>query len=225
MNWLGLYAQKIISLHSLAKTCGTTADELCAKYGDQTFGDVQKQSVFRNALTGRFAGEEALYLIRACNIKHQKDNRTPLQYATDLIIGWLSEDAIIHALQTRNINPEMIGADKDRQFLDKNDISHSADISIKNQKIELVFDYTNHWKIHDKLDLRDNKKLALEQNSILLFGIAPRANSGFLIRPSDLTDFSHNHIPAYGKDGWTKTGISKQMESLAVLLDKFEEII
>ncbi len=32
MKWVGLYAQKVIALHSLAKTADTTTDKLCARY-------------------------------------------------------------------------------------------------------------------------------------------------------------------------------------------------
>jgi hypothetical protein len=213
MKWVGLYAQKVIALHSLAKTAGTTTDELCARYdGIKLENGLDKGEMFRHALSASYEAKEVIYIYTVCNLPHQRDTRTPVQYATDLIIGWLSEDAILTALNNNGIFATPIGSDKDRNFLEKDSITHLADIETPTKIVEVVFDYTNHWLTHDKLDLRDNKKTHLEENGITLLGVAPRANKAFVI--SDYTDFTHGAIPAYGKTGWTLQGIKQHLQPI-----------
>ncbi len=214
MRWVALYTQKVIALHSLAKTAGTTTDELCATYnGLKLENGLDKGEMFRHALSASYDAKEVVYLYTVCSLPHQRDNRTPVQYATDLIIGWLSEDAILIALNNNGTFATPIGSDKDRTFLEKDDITHLADIQTPTKIVELVFDYTNHWVKHDKLDLRDNKKTHLEINGITLLGVAPRANKAFVI--TDYTDFTHGAIPAYGKTGWTLQGIKQHLKPIS----------
>jgi hypothetical protein len=214
MRWVALYTQKVIALHSLAKTAGTTTDELCATYnGLKLENGLDKGEMFRHALSASYDAKEVVYLYTVCSLPHQRDNRTPVQYATDLIIGWLSEDAILIALNNNGTFATPIGSDKDRTFLEKDDITHLADIQTPTKIVELVFDYTNHWVKHDKLDLRDNKKTHLEKNGITLLGVAPRANKAFVI--TDYTDFTHGAIPAYGKTGWTLQGIKQHLKPIS----------
>jgi hypothetical protein len=136
-----------------------------------------------------------LHINEVCNLPHNKDSRTPLQYATDLIIGWLSEDAILKMIP----DAQLIGADKTRNFLTKETISHTADIQTPTKTIELIFDYTNHWSKADKLDLRDNKLDYLKQNNITLLGVAPRTGKALVITNYD--NFTYGEIPAYSKSG------------------------
>lgn len=220
MKWVGLYTQKTIALHALAKQAGTTIDELCARYsGIQLENGLDKGELFRNALTASYDGKQVLYMYTACNLPHHMDSRTPIQYATDLIIGWLSEDAIITALNNRGCFAVGIGSDRDRNFLADEDITHLADIETPNQLVEVVFDYTNHWVTNNKLDLRDNKKEHLEANNITLLGIAPRANKAFVL--ADYQNFTYGDIPAYGKKGWTLQNVKDRLVSIDEALQCF----
>jgi hypothetical protein len=214
MRWIALYTQKIVALHSLTKHAETTPASLCEAYADaKTQNGLLKADIFKSALTGNYTAKQVLYINEVCDLPHNRDNRTQLQYATDLIIGWLSEDAIITALNNNGTFAQPIGSDKDRTFLEKDDITHLADIQTPTKIVELVFDYTNHWVKHDKLDLRDNKKTHLETNGITLLGIAPRANKAFVI--TDYTGFTHGAIPAYGKTGWTLQGVKQHLQPIS----------
>ena len=213
MRWGTLYAQKIIALHALAKHAGTTTDALCALYGGLTTETgLDKESLFKNATTASYTVEQGIYINSVCNLDHHRDKRSPIQYATDLIIGWLSEDAIITALNNRGCFAIGIGSDCERNFLTNNQITHIADIETPKGLVEIVFDYTNHWITHNKLDLRDNKKSHLEQNDIILLGIAPRANKAFVL--ADYQNFTHGEIPAYGKTGWTLQNVKSRLVAI-----------
>ena len=220
MKWVGLYAQKVIALHALAKQAGTTSDDLCARYnGIKLENGLDKGELFKNALSASYSGKQVLYLHTACNLPHHRDTRTPIQYATDLIIGWLSEDAILIALNNRGCFATGIGSDRERNFLKDGQITHLADIETSTQIIEVVFDYTNHWVTQNKLDLRDNKKEHLESNNIVLLGVAPRANKAFVL--SDYQDFVYGDIPAYGKKGWTLQNVKDRLVSFDEALQCF----
>jgi hypothetical protein len=217
MRWVALYPQKIIALHSLAKHAETTPAALCEAYSDaKTPNGLLKADIFKSALTGNYTAKQVIHINEVCNLPHNKDNRTPLQYATDLIIGWLSEDAIIKMLP----QAELIGADKTRDFLTKETISHSADINTPNGKIELIFDYTNHWSKANKLDLRDNKLDYLKQNNITLLGIAPRTGKAIII--NDYNNFTHGEIPAYNKTGWTLHNVTQHLEPINEAIAKLQ---
>lgn len=210
MRWTALYAQKNIGLLALAKQAGTTADELCARYNGQKLENgLDKGELFKNALSGSYNAKQVIYLYTTCNLPHHRDTRTPVQYATDLIIGWLSEDAVLTALNNRGCFAAGIGSDRDRNFLTDEQITHLADIETPTQLVEVVFDYTNHWVTHNKLDLRDNKKDHLETHNITLLGIAPRANKAFVL--ADYQNFTYGDIPAYGKKGWTLQNVKDRL--------------
>lgn len=220
MRWVALYAQKNIGLHALAKHAGTTTDELCARYNGQKLENgLDKGELFKNALSGSYNAKQVLYMYTTCNLPHHRDTRTPVQYATDLIIGWLSEDAVITALNNRGCFATGIGSDRERNFLTDEQITHLADIETHTQLIEVVFDYTNHWVTHNKLDLRDNKKEHLEKNNIALLGIAPRANKAFVL--ADYQNFTHGDIPAYGKTGWTLQNVKDRLTTIDTALSCF----
>jgi hypothetical protein len=209
MRWIALYTQKIVALHSLTKHAETTPAALCEAYADaKTQNGLLKADIFKSALTGNYTARQVLHINEVCNLPHNRDTRTSLQYATDLIIGWLSEDAILKMIP----NAQPIGADKDRDFLTKGAISHTADIQTPTKTIELIFDYTNHWSKADKLDLRDNKLDYLKQNNITLLGVAPRTGKALVITNYD--NFTYGEIPAYGKSGWTLQKVSQHLKPI-----------
>lgn len=209
MRWIALYTQKIVALHSLTKHAETTPAALCEAYADaKTQNGLLKADIFKSALTGKYTAKQVLHINEVCDLPHNRDTRTPLQYATDLIIGWLSEDAILKMIP----NAQPIGADKTRDFLTKETISHTADIQTPTKTIELIFDYTNHWSKADKLDLRDNKLDYLKQNNITLLGVAPRTGKALVI--TNYNEFTHGHIPAYNKNGWTLQKVSQHLKPI-----------
>ncbi len=219
MKWTGLYAQKMVSLHALAKEADTTAGRLCGSYSDQTVGnDLRKAELFKSATTASYTRRQAMYILDTCDLEHNRDSRSPLQYATDLIIGWLCEDAVVKILDNRGVVATQIGSDRERNFLTKTAITHGADIQIEDSKIELLFDFTNHWSQKDKLDLRDNKYKYVIDNNIHLLGVAPRAMMAVHLRPDDMPEFKYGEIPAYGKSGWTLQNVKNRLKPISEVL-------
>ena len=59
------------------------------------------------------------------------ENRTPLQYAKDLIAGWIGEDLFARNLMDNGIEIELNGADSDRRILPATKVSTKPDVSMR----------------------------------------------------------------------------------------------
>ena len=104
---------------------------------------------------------------------HRMDKRSSLEYACDLIVGWVIEDCTVEILNKLGYNTSLNSADKHRKLL----LNPTADSDLKvciNGKevlIEQVNDFTGYWKKTLHVPLRDNKYINLKQENSLLFGI------------------------------------------------------
>ena len=219
-NWLFNYAQKRIAIEKLAAQTTTTIHAYCEQYRDQQVNNkVNKAELFRNSLTGKYTANETIYLLEQCKIPHKQDNRTPLQYATDLIIGWLSEDIMCTIMQNAQLPAQLTGTDQKRNFLADTDIDNQPDITINGTKVELLFDYTNHWARTNTLDIRDNKFTHLKNNGTLLLGVAPHNTKALLIDPTNLEGVVYGEIPAYGKMGYTIPEVKNRLAPISEVIE------
>ena len=128
------------------------------------------------------------------NAHHRRDKRTSLEYACDLIVGWIIEDCTVEILNNLGYDTSLNGADKHRKIL----LSPTADSDLKvyiNGKavlIEQVNDFTGYWKKTLHVPLRDNKYLNLKKENSLLFGI-DYVNELFFIL--EVPETEANYIP------------------------------
>lgn len=123
------------------------------------------------------------YLDTYSNLKscyHNRDGRTEMQYAQDLICSWIFEDYLVYNLKLLGINLSLDGTDFERKILKSQKISSTSDYKIEydNKKIyiELISDYKGYWNKNKKCDLRDDKylklkSLASDNTSSMLLGI------------------------------------------------------
>lgn len=128
----------------------------------------------------------------SCN--HNKDYRSFMEYAQDLICSWIFEDYLIFNLKLFGIQIELSGNDKNRKILQNNSVSSASDyyIEYKGKKafMELANDYTGYWKRTKKCDLRDDKYKNIQSKAInnefsFLLGVDFVNNEFFII---DLLD-------------------------------------
>lgn len=104
---------------------------------------------------------------------HNRDGRSPIEYARDLVSSWLFEDFMVTKFKNLGYNLYLSGKDKDRTILPTNNVGSDCDIVFEfnnySLNIEIVNDYSNHWQQYKTLDLRDNKfNKLLQTNSVLL---------------------------------------------------------
>lgn len=105
--------------------------------------------------------------LKSC--KHNRDNRSEIEYAQDLICSWIFEDYLIYNLKLSGLDAELSGADHERKILNSSSVSSKSDMVVKgNDKkiyIELVNDYRGYWSKYNKVDLRDDKYLHIKKLS------------------------------------------------------------
>lgn len=104
---------------------------------------------------------------------HRRDKRSSMEYACDLMLGWVLEDCLVEILNELGYKTSLNGADKNRKFL--LDPTTDSDLKVlvdgKEVLIESVNDFTGYWKRTKWVPLRDNKYLKLKREKSLLFGI------------------------------------------------------
>jgi hypothetical protein len=145
------------------------------------------------------------YLNEKMNLTHLRDKRTPVEYACDLILGWVVEDGILKMLSDIGLKCILDSADRKRKFI-KNPKS-TADIKIylskeKSISLELVKDYTGYWLRNRKIELRDDKYPNLNAEKGVLLGLEFTKGKFFLLEivkvPATYIKFHYPfHKPAY----------------------------
>jgi len=152
-----------------------------------------------NILNNTISVENQNYLNEKLNLSHLRDRRTPVEYACDLILGWVIEDGIVDILNSLKIKSELNSADRNRKFLKKP--KSSSDLKIKNHQgktilIELVKDYTSYWSRNGSIELRDNKYNNLKNENSILLGIDFKNNEFFIMKIDEIeATFIPFHYP------------------------------
>lgn len=99
--------------------------------------------------------------------KHNRDCRTPMQYAQDLVCSWIFEDYLMAELENKGLEINLSGEDRNRKILKSTKVSSSSDylVSVNNKLIyiELANDYTGYWQTKKQCDLRDDKFLHIKK--------------------------------------------------------------
>lgn len=125
---------------------------------------------------------------------HRRDKRSSLEYACDLMVGWIIEDCVVDILNEIGYKTSLNGADKNRKLLLDPTTDSDLKISIDGEEvlIESINDFTGYWKKTKHVPLRDNKYLHLKQENSLLFGIDYVNNLFFIL---DVPKREANYIP------------------------------
>ena len=160
-------------------------------------------------LLGEPTEEDTQYLeSKLGSLGHKKDSRSAIQYAEELLRGWVIEDVLRTELASQGLPVELSGEDKEREFLEET--TADADLVLQNDgnttHIEVVSDYTGFWKRTGNADLRDNKFNQIKSHDeTLLLGIDFDSNTVFVVDPETVpSDYMQSHPywnkPAYRLD-------------------------
>ena len=164
------------------------------------------------------------------NLTRFRDRRTGVEYAIDLIIGWISEDGLLKYFINLNQEAVLSGNDRYREFLNPRQISAQSDIILSgksnNFKLEYMNDWTNTWKNRNHLDLRENKYLKLLDEKAIFLGISPLSQEALVVNFGNIkNNISWKriaaHFPYGGKPAWQL----ENPKNLMLSLDKSLEII
>lgn len=104
-----------------------------------------------------------------------RDSRSSIDYARELVLGWIVEDCLINAVNECGFPCESFGGDRLREFISNSDnITGASDLSVEVAKgkevlIEVTSDFTAYWKRNGVMDLRNDKyHNILEQDGYIL---------------------------------------------------------
>ncbi len=139
---------------------------------------------------------------------HNRDNRTPMQYARDLVASWLFEDYIVSKFNELGYNLYLSGKDKERKILKNTKVGSDCDLIFEYNNrlynIEVINDYSNYWKKNKKIDLRDFKfnKLLLTNSILLAISILDKTFTLIPIALNLNAKFIEFHFPYGGKPAY-----------------------
>jgi hypothetical protein len=225
MEFVTKLDNKVLGLKNLAQYAGKTSKEVLEPYNyiiDDT--TINKQQLFRNLLLNKTNTQEYDYINKVCNLPH-RDNRTPTEYATELVITWLMEDITSLILTDNQIRNRINGADKERNFLPPHQIDEQTDLQIKQngetRNLETIYDHTGHWDRTQQIDLRLNKHNNLKKQDALLLGINPRALTAVLIDYRNPIESHQRENQTYGKVVNTIT-ITRQIKPLQEIIQQLK---
>jgi hypothetical protein len=222
LNWESLLKNKKRGLKNLCSISDVTPTQLVDAYTGILINktNLDKKNLFVNLLNQRATAEEEVYLQKVCNLPH-KDNRTPVQYATDLVVNWLFEDLTSALLTKNDILNKFTGADSSRQFLSEGNITSQSDFRIKVgdvvRNLEVVYDHTNYWFNNDKIDLRLNKHEHLKYQKALLLGIDSQRMQAFVLDYNKRIETEESFNPRYGKVVHTINGITNHLSPIGTI--------
>lgn len=176
--------------------------------------------------------------IKSC--KHNRDKRTPFEYAQDLVASWLFEDFLVirsneYAEKTNeDFHLELAGRDKEREILPTKKIEGTSDCLFTYEgvtiPVEIMTDYTGYFNKNKQVDLRDNKYPNLLKSKSILVGISTVDTTYILL------DFTTDKVPsaykhfhhAWKKDVYTiefdANGIESYKFNVLKVMEKLMEI-
>jgi hypothetical protein len=231
------YQRKIVACLSIIDILEIDFDDIIDKYHDQTFEhtDIKKGELIERLFqSSKLTQMEHDYLAVKCGgLRWFKDRRSGVEYAIDLLIGWISEDALMLWFDETDILAVLSGRDRYREFLNARQISTQPDIEIgtgpNRRKLEYMNDWTGYWGRSNTLDLRDNKYNRLLEECSIFLGISSHDLNAVVMDFNDTDDIGNwiritSHQPYGGKPAWQLTNVSDHFLPIDRALNSVLEI-
>lgn len=140
---------------------------------------------------------------------HNKDCRSIIEYAKDLVASWIFEDTMVQVLNLSGIETVLSGTDRNREILGHANVSSCSDCLIsfcgKCRHLEIVSDYTGWWELTGHMELRDSKFENLKRERSLLLGVCTDSLKYVLLDFSKPVSANYivSHKPCGGKSAWS----------------------
>ena len=206
----------------LTKHLGVDIKNVMNWYEGKTFENtsVDKLAFFREVVTGNLSDASIQMLNERCDLPFLRDKRTAVEYGVELAYGWIVEDIILTALLLSGVEADLDSLDKEREYLDKNNISSRSDFRVKLQNgeekmLELVVSWTDYWQGSDQLDLRETKynSMVSKAEDTLCLGVEMPTLAGFCLDMKKISsEFEKRDNPAWGnKPAYTLYGITSKV--------------
>lgn len=139
---------------------------------------------------------------------HNRDNRSPMDYARDLVSSWLFEDYIVGKFAELGYSLTLSGKDSGRKILMNIRVGSNSDSIFKYNgekiNIEVINDYTGFWNKYKTIHLRDSKfnKLLSEKSILLAISITNKTFALIPITKKTKSNYIKSHFPYGGKPAY-----------------------
>lgn len=229
------WQKKAADVSEFLADIGKPVDSLISKYQGTRFVDgADRALVFAEVLSSNPSDDVINYLDNRCTegLGHFRDSRSGAEYAADLIISWIQEDALLRLLNDAGVVVELDGTDRDREFLSGVQVTTTSDFVVvgtrEKRKLEVAYDSTGHWRKSRKFDLRDAKFVRLVSESAIVLGVAVPSREGFVLDLSkelecDVKDVPHH--PIYRKPAKAIMGIDRLLVPLAEAIESVKILV
>jgi len=187
----------------------------------------------KNLITNSLTPAQEKYLEKTLTNLHIMDNRTKIEFAKNLVVNWLLEDAIVEIFNRNILDTGLTiypnGNDADRKFSKRATEDPDFVITDENDNIvsfiELKADYSGFVTSAMSVDLRDNGYENLRKhNGYLLVIDFPNQtfyfDSIYNLPAEHINNPAWNNKPAYRVD--ISKAFSDQLSNLKNLGDNFD---
>lgn len=190
---------------------GLPLETAMQKYAAEKFMDGQsKFEVFQAVMECSLTDELVAYFEKRCggkDLRFLRQRRSAAEYAINLILGWLLEDAVLDRLRREGVLGEHAGTDREREFLVGSKVKANADLRTSSGRlIEVAYDATDYFWKSNRYDLRDDKFQRLVGEDALIFGLSIQRELGFVLEAAKIpeTEVSQGILWLYGgRPGYT----------------------
>lgn len=203
------YIKKIKSMRRFIGKSSLSPGVLLAPYRGQSFKDgPSKLELFKQVLECQLGEECEKYMnsfLGTPEFSHNRDSRTPVEYGTDLVLGWLKEDVVVALLAKFGMSAGLAGADAGRDFLQRSKVRSNSDLTVsfsgKSRLVETVYDASETWRNQDRCDLRDEKLPKIRDQRGIVLGIDVVNAEAFVYCPIKNADLKVSYNPCHWSYG------------------------
>lgn len=223
---------------------------------EKTYAEKQKEKVDK---IERFFGKDVIGIAKECNFPdytllilqnkenelkdkyktiydniiscaYAADERTPMEYAKDLVLAWIFEAYVMENLKKQGLRVYRNGGDKDLTILSQRKVNTDSDFLIEGKRVELITNYTNYWERNNCFELRDSKLEHLKSRKSLVLGVSTNYPNYLLIdfgRPIKNVEYIESY-KAFGGKPASRIHITEDMKvklDFKELADKIREQI
>jgi len=189
-------------------------EQILFEYPDGKFDKITTRKLVNEAMSMNISKTHEDRLNELCSSQFSKESRTPVEYALNLIYGWLIEDCIYLWLVQHGYNVEKTGADKDREFLSGRKISAGEDLSIEEKPTDIFCDMDGYWSKNNTMDIRMSKYNKLKSDGLII-GVSPKNGQVTVIDLKNETDIEIRNNPLWGgREVATLNGVSSKLFSV-----------
>ena len=158
-------------------------------------------SLYLRIFLEQCTNDDVAFINKQFTDQHLKDNRDSVQYALNLLLGWIIEEAIVKFFKINGYDIDLYGGDVKRDFLPYTSADADLVLKFKGKKffIELITNYVGAWQTEHNIALRDNKYNKVIQKNTFILGIDFKTQQYIFVDPKNFYVQKEEYFIPWGK--------------------------